>query len=70
MLQADLLPIRFVARQLRVPLKWLRGECEAGRVPSLNAGGVLLVNPEAVKRALLPRAVGKVATNEGTVAHA
>lgn len=57
MRDADLLPIRFVARQLRVPLKWLKGEAIAGRVPALDAGGVFLCDPNAVKLALLSRAV-------------
>ncbi len=56
MSEADLLPIRFVARQLRVPLKWLRAEALAGRVPAIDAGGRLLCDPAAVKAALLVRA--------------
>ena len=42
--------------RLRVPVKWLRAEAEAGRVPHLKAGKALLFDPEAVERVLLERA--------------
>ena len=51
-----LLPIRFVARRLRVTVGWLRDEATAGRIPHLNAGGRILMNPEAVERVLVARA--------------
>jgi len=53
---SDLLPLNLVARRLRVPVKWLREEAEAGRVPALRAGNVLLCNPTAVEEVLLERA--------------
>jgi len=53
-----LLPVGPMARILRVPVKWLGEEAEAGRVPSLKAGTVFLFNPEAVERVLLERATG------------
>jgi hypothetical protein len=55
-MDTTLLPIRFVARRLRVTVGWLRNEALAGRVPHLNAGGRILMNPEAVERALVERA--------------
>lgn len=51
-----LLPLSVVARRLRVPVGWLRAEAEAGRVPHLKAGKVLLLDPETVERVLLDRA--------------
>ena len=51
-----LLPLRFMAKRLRVPVRWLRGEAEAGRIPHLKADSHLLFDPEAVERTLLERA--------------
>jgi len=51
-----LLPIRFVARRLRVTVAWLRAEALAGRVPHLNAGGRILMNLATVEKALAERA--------------
>lgn len=51
-----LLPIGPMARRLRVPVKWLREQAEASRVPHLRAGSRLLFNAEAVERVLLDRA--------------
>lgn len=53
-----LIPIRFVARQLRVPFRWLRDEALAGRIPCLDAGGTILADPVAVMSALAERAAG------------
>lgn len=53
---ARLLPINTVARRLRVPVRWLRGEAESGRIPCLRADGKFLCDLEAVERALLERA--------------
>jgi len=55
-MDTTLLPIRFVARHLRVTVGWLRAEAMAGRVPHLNAGGRILMNRTAVERALAARA--------------
>ena len=52
----NLLPLNIVARRLRVPVRWLRAEAEAGRVPSLRAENVFLCDPTAVEFALLERA--------------
>ena len=51
-----LLPTGPMARRLRVPVRWLRGEAEAGRVPCLKAGRVFLFSPAAVEAALVERA--------------
>jgi hypothetical protein len=51
-----LVPLRFMARRLRVTVKWLRAEALAGRVPHLNADGRLLFNAAAVEAALSARA--------------
>jgi hypothetical protein len=45
-----------MARRLRVPVKWLREEAAAGRVPHLRADKALLFDPDAVERVLLERA--------------
>ena len=45
-----------MARRLRVPLRWLRAEAEAGRIPHVQAERVLLFDPETVERVLLKRA--------------
>jgi hypothetical protein len=54
--QSKLLPIGPTARRFRIPVKWLRSEAEAGRVPSLKAGRAILFDPEAVEAVLLERA--------------
>jgi len=45
-----------MARRLRVPVKWLRSEAEAGRIPHLKADRVLLFDPETVEQLLIERA--------------
>ena len=51
-----LLRVGPMARRLRVPVKWLRGEADANRVPHLRADTVLLFDPEAVEHVLWQRA--------------
>ncbi len=51
-----LLPVGPMARYLRVPVKWLREEAEAGRIPHLKADKVFLFDPETVEKILLERA--------------
>lgn len=53
---AKLLPVGPMARVLRVPVRWLKDEAEAGRVPCLKAGNVYLFDPDAVEQALVDRA--------------
>ena len=50
------LPIRRVAFRLGVPVKWLRDEVAAGRVPFLRVGRRVMLNVQTVERALLERA--------------
>jgi len=56
--RAKLLPVGPMARFLRVPVKWLREEAEAGRVPCVKADKALLFDPATVERVLLERARG------------
>lgn len=51
-----LLPTGPMARRLRVPVRWLRAEAEAGRIPHVKAETVFLFDPETVERVLLERA--------------
>jgi hypothetical protein len=51
-----LIPIAAFARYVGVPVGWLKAEAEAGRIPHLQAGSRVLVNPEAVEHVLLQRA--------------
>ena len=51
-----LLPLALMARRLRVSVRWLREEAEAGRVPALSAERQMLFNPDAVEHALSERA--------------
>ncbi len=52
----ELTPLGPMARRLRVPVGWLRDECDADRVPHLKAGRAYLFDPAAVVKALLKRA--------------
>jgi hypothetical protein len=45
-----------MARRLRVTVRWLRAEADAGRIPCLKAEGRYLFAPDAVEHALLERA--------------
>jgi hypothetical protein len=59
--ERKLLIVGQMARYLRVPVAWLRAEAEAGRIPHVQAGKVLLFDPETVERVLLERARGEAA---------
>lgn len=61
----SLLPLNIVARRLRVPVRWLQAEADAGRVPCLRAGNVFICDPDAVESALLERARQPVLNVEG-----
>jgi len=50
------LPLNLAARCLRVPAHWLREEIEAGRLPGLRAGRVILVHVPTVAMLLAERA--------------
>jgi hypothetical protein len=54
--QVKLLPLGPTARLLCVPVKWLRSEAEAGRVPCLIADKAILFDPDAVEAVLVERA--------------
>ncbi len=51
-----LLPAGPMARHLRVPVRWLKAEAEAGRLPHVQAERVLLFDPETVEKVLVERA--------------
>jgi hypothetical protein len=55
-LPPKLLPVGPMARFLRVPVRWLRAEAEAGRIPHVKADRQLLFDPETVEAVLLDRA--------------
>jgi hypothetical protein len=61
-----LLPLNVVARRLRVPVRWLRVEADAGRIPSLRAHNQFLCDFEAVETALLERARRHATKTEGS----
>jgi hypothetical protein len=50
------IPLNLAARCLRVPARWLRGEIEAGRIPSLRADTAILVHVPTVAALLTERA--------------
>ena len=51
-----------MARKLRVNVRWLRSEAEAGRIPAVKAERRFLLNPEAVLRTLADRAARQADT--------
>jgi len=53
-----LLHVTEVARMVGVSARWLQNEAEAGRLPSLNAGGKYLFDYQAVLAKLKSRARG------------
>ena len=53
---ARLTPLSHLARRLRVPVRWLRAEAEAGRLPAVHAERQFLFDAETVERLLLERA--------------
>jgi hypothetical protein len=55
-MENELLTLRQLARRLQVSQAWLKAEAEAGRIPSLPAGGRYLFSLAAVQNALLERA--------------
>ena len=53
-----------MARRLRVTLRRLRAEAEAGRIPCIHAEKQLLFNSDVVERLLLERAGKPIAEIE------
>ena len=45
-----------LAQRLNLPVRWLRDEAAAGRIPCLRIGRAFRFNPDAVERALAERA--------------
>jgi len=55
-----------MARILRVTVRWLRAEAEAGRLPCVRAESRLLFNRAAVVETLSNRAASEYISAEGT----
>jgi hypothetical protein len=49
-------PLNYAASYLRVPVRWLREEVNAGRVPALMAGRAVLIHVPTVAALLSERA--------------
>ena len=45
-----LTPLGRMAREIKVPQRWLREQAESGIVPALKAGGRWLFDPQTVRR--------------------
>jgi hypothetical protein len=54
--QQNLLKTGPMARRVGVPVRWLKAEAEAGRIPALKAENVFLFDPEIVIDRLAQRA--------------
>lgn len=54
--KANLVPLSLLALRLGLPVRWLREEATAGRLPSLRVGDDLLFDLEAVTHTLRERA--------------
>ncbi len=52
----DLVSIRRLARELRLPIAWLKTEAQTGQIPCLHIGRKCVFNLTAVKRVLAERA--------------
>lgn len=52
----DLIRLRKLASQVRLPPAWLKGEALAGRLPCLRVGRTFLFSLSAVEKALAERA--------------
>lgn len=63
--QSKLLPVGPTARRFRVPVRWLKAEADAGRIPCVRADAVLLFDPDIVERVLLERAQAATVAEEG-----
>lgn len=61
-----LLTLSQAARCLRVPVRWLRAEALAGRLPCVPAEKQILFSREALEGALLRRAESEKVGNEST----
>lgn len=52
----ELVTIGRLARMLKIDIRWLRKETNAGRIPHLSAGNNTLFNPATVREVLAKRA--------------
>lgn len=52
----ELITIGRLAKLLKVDIRWLRKEVDAGHIPHLQAGKDTLFNPDAVRHELIKRA--------------
>ncbi|MBX3356338.1 MAG: hypothetical protein KF724_11650 [Phycisphaeraceae bacterium] len=59
-------PLNVAARCLRVPARLLREQIDAGRLPALRAGRVVLVDVYTIARILLARARQEQRESDGT----
>jgi len=59
----ELVPAGILARQLRVPARWLKAEAAAGRIPHIRAERIFLFDTAAVEAVLLERAATIPASN-------
>ena len=57
--QTSVIPINIMARRLRVTVRWLKAEAEAGRIPAIRTEKSFLVVPAAVEAALAKLAGGQ-----------
>lgn len=58
----ELLKVGPMAREIGVPVRWLKSEADAGKIPCLKAENIYLFDPEIVMGLLAKRARG--ASNE------
>jgi len=56
--KSNLLKLGVMARRLGVPVRWLKAEADAGRIPHLRAEKVYLFDPQVVFDLLAKRARG------------
>lgn len=54
--QNSLIGLAPLATRLGLPMRWIRQEAEAKRLPHVKAGRRLLFNPDAVEHVLAERA--------------
>ena len=63
----DLVDIRGLGRRLRLPVTWLRGEANAGRIPSLLIGRKRRFSFNAVADVLARRAAQQEPSGKTTI---
>lgn len=58
--QRNLVKAGVMARMLGVPVAWIKSEARSGKLPHLEAGNVILFNPQVVESLLAERAAQPV----------